>query len=88
MRNFQRHAFHQCALVIRKGGFEEVQARGLDALRDQIATLAPFLAPKVHEIQSWDDIKMLTELRCAFVCEYPCKVDEIKSTDLVGLLRS
>jgi 2-polyprenyl-6-methoxyphenol hydroxylase-like FAD-dependent oxidoreductase len=55
-----RNEYYQCALVIRKGGFEEVQARGLEALRDQIATLAPFLAPKVHEIQSWDDIKLLT----------------------------
>lgn len=55
-----RTEYYQCALVIRKGGFAEIQARGLDAFRDQVATLAPFLAPRVGEIRTWDDVKLLT----------------------------
>jgi 2-polyprenyl-6-methoxyphenol hydroxylase-like FAD-dependent oxidoreductase len=56
----ERNDYYQCALVIRKGGFQDVQTRGLDALRGQIATIAPFLASRVHEIRSWDDVKLLT----------------------------
>ncbi len=55
-----RTEYYQCAFVIRKGAFEDVKARGLDAFRETIATLAPFLAPRVNEIQSWDDVKLLT----------------------------
>ena len=55
-----RTEYYQCAFVIRKGGFEELKAQGLDAFRETIATLAPFLAPRVNEIQTWDDVKLLT----------------------------
>lgn len=55
-----RNEYYQVALVIRKNGFAEVQARGLDALREQIATLAPHLRDAVAEIRSWDDVKLLT----------------------------
>jgi 2-polyprenyl-6-methoxyphenol hydroxylase-like FAD-dependent oxidoreductase len=70
-----RTEYYQCALVIRKGGFEEIQARGLPALREQIATLAPFLASRVNEISSWDDVKLLT-----------VKVDRLQTWYRPGLL--
>jgi len=38
-----RGTYWQCAYVIPKGKFEEIRRRGLPALRDAIATLAPFL---------------------------------------------
>jgi 2-polyprenyl-6-methoxyphenol hydroxylase-like FAD-dependent oxidoreductase len=61
--------------IVRKNGFAEVQARGLDALREQIATLAPHLRDAVAEIRSWDDVKLLT-----------VKVDRLQQWFAPGLL--
>jgi 2-polyprenyl-6-methoxyphenol hydroxylase-like FAD-dependent oxidoreductase len=55
-----RGDYWQCAFVIRKGGYDEVHARGLDALRAEIVRLTPFFADRVAELQSWDDVKLLT----------------------------
>lgn len=70
-----RNEYYQVAFVIRKGGFEELKAQGLPAFRDQIAALAPFLAPRVDEIASWDDVKLLT-----------VKVDRLQTWYRPGLL--
>jgi 2-polyprenyl-6-methoxyphenol hydroxylase-like FAD-dependent oxidoreductase len=50
----------QCGFVIAKGSLEELRARGLDAFRQEVARLAPYAAGRVHEIRSWDDVKLLT----------------------------
>jgi 2-polyprenyl-6-methoxyphenol hydroxylase-like FAD-dependent oxidoreductase len=55
-----RGDYWQCAFVIRKGGYDAVRARGLDAFRAEIARLAPYLADRVQELKDWDDIKLLT----------------------------
>ena len=56
-----RDDYWQCAFVIPKGGIDEVSARGLDAFRARNrAHLAPFLRDRVHELASWDDVKLLT----------------------------
>src|SRR5262249_5035332 len=55
-----RGDYWQCAYVIRKGGFEEIRARGLDTLRQDIVRIAPFLRDRVDELRDWDDIKLLT----------------------------
>lgn len=55
-----RGDYWQCGFVIAKGAAERVQARGLDAFRNEIATLAPFAADRVGEIKSWDDVKLLS----------------------------
>ena len=55
-----RGDYWQCAFVIRKGGYDEVRSRGLDAFRAEIVRLAPYLADRVHELKDWDDIKLLT----------------------------
>jgi len=55
-----RGDYWQCAFVIAKGSIDAMRARGLDALRAEIARLAPHLAGRVGEIGSWDDAKLLT----------------------------
>jgi 2-polyprenyl-6-methoxyphenol hydroxylase-like FAD-dependent oxidoreductase len=55
-----RGDYWQCALVIPKGGIDEVKARGLPALRERIVSVAPFLRDRVAELRTWDDIKLLT----------------------------
>lgn len=55
-----RGDYWQCAFVIAKGSFDEVRARGLPALREAIAKLAPTFADRVGELKEWDDIKLLT----------------------------
>jgi 2-polyprenyl-6-methoxyphenol hydroxylase-like FAD-dependent oxidoreductase len=55
-----RGDYWQCAFVIRKGGYDEVRGRGLDAFRAGIVRLAPYLADRIQELKDWDDIKLLT----------------------------
>jgi 2-polyprenyl-6-methoxyphenol hydroxylase-like FAD-dependent oxidoreductase len=55
-----RDEYWQCAHVIRKGGFDEIQKKGLPAFREEIATIAPFLRGRLDELKSWDDIKLLS----------------------------
>jgi 2-polyprenyl-6-methoxyphenol hydroxylase-like FAD-dependent oxidoreductase len=55
-----RGDYWQCAFVIRKGEFQELQQRGIESLRAQIARVAPKFQERVAELQSWDDIRLLT----------------------------
>ena len=55
-----RGDYWQCAFVIPKGGIDRVRAEGLDAFRKQVVVMSPFLADRVGELKSWDDIKLLT----------------------------
>jgi 2-polyprenyl-6-methoxyphenol hydroxylase-like FAD-dependent oxidoreductase len=55
-----RNDYWQCAFVIPKGGIDAVRARGLEEFRADIVRLAPFLHDRVHELASWDDVKLLT----------------------------
>ncbi len=55
-----RGDYWQCGLVIRKGGFVEIQRRGIEALRADIVQLNPFLRDRVGELRGWDDVKLLT----------------------------
>ncbi len=55
-----RGEYWQCAFVIAKGSFDAVRERGLDALRAEVARLAPHLAGRVSELKTWDDVKLLT----------------------------
>jgi 2-polyprenyl-6-methoxyphenol hydroxylase-like FAD-dependent oxidoreductase len=57
---FDRVAYWQCAFVIRKGAADDVRARGLDAFRRDVAALVPWLADRVGEMASWDDVRLLT----------------------------
>ncbi|GEO13616.1 FAD-dependent oxidoreductase [Microvirga aerophila] len=55
-----RNTYWQCAYVIAKGSFDQIRQKGLDALRGAIAKLAPYIADRVDELRSWDDVKLLT----------------------------
>jgi 2-polyprenyl-6-methoxyphenol hydroxylase-like FAD-dependent oxidoreductase len=60
MVQLNRNDYWQCAYLIRKGGYDELRARGLDAFRADVVKLTPFLADRVHELKDWDDVKLLT----------------------------
>ena len=55
-----RGAYWQCAYLIPKGTVEQFRQEGLAAFRAKLAGLAPFLGDRVEELQSWDDVKLLT----------------------------
>ena len=55
-----RGDYWQCAYVIPKGGIERVKSEGLEAFRGRIVEMSPFLADRVSELQSWDDVKLLS----------------------------
>jgi 2-polyprenyl-6-methoxyphenol hydroxylase-like FAD-dependent oxidoreductase len=55
-----RGDYWQCAYVIPKGSLEKLQAAGLDAFRDAIATASSFDRARMDTIKSWDDVKLLT----------------------------
>jgi 2-polyprenyl-6-methoxyphenol hydroxylase-like FAD-dependent oxidoreductase len=73
--SIDRGDYWQCALVIPKGGADAVRGRGLDAFRAEVARLAPPLAPRIAEVASWDDVKLLS-----------VAVDRLASWSLPGLL--
>ncbi len=55
-----RGDYWQCAFVIRKGELQELQQRGIESLREQIVRIVPKFQNRVAELQSWDDVKLLT----------------------------
>jgi 2-polyprenyl-6-methoxyphenol hydroxylase-like FAD-dependent oxidoreductase len=50
----------QAGLIIRKGSFAGMRQAGLDAFRAGVVQIAPYLAGRVDEVQSWDDVKLLS----------------------------
>jgi 2-polyprenyl-6-methoxyphenol hydroxylase-like FAD-dependent oxidoreductase len=55
-----RGDYFQAGLIIRKGSFDEIKGQGLDAFRETIQRIAPFLGDRAEEIKDWDQIKLLT----------------------------
>lgn len=55
-----RDVYWQCGFVISKGSFESLKQRGLDSFHQDIFTVAPFLKDRAHELNNWDEIKLLT----------------------------
>jgi 2-polyprenyl-6-methoxyphenol hydroxylase-like FAD-dependent oxidoreductase len=55
-----RGDYWQCAYVIPKGGIDRVKAEGLNAFRRRVVFMSPFLADRVDELTSFDDIKLLS----------------------------
>jgi len=55
-----RGEYFQLAYVIPKGASERIMQAGLPAFRQIVAKALPFLADRVDELKSWDDIKLLT----------------------------
>jgi 2-polyprenyl-6-methoxyphenol hydroxylase-like FAD-dependent oxidoreductase len=55
-----RGDYWQCAYVILKGAFQQIQQRGLPAFRDDIADVAPFLSDRTDTLRDWKDISLLS----------------------------
>ena len=70
-----RGTYWQCAYVIAKGGIDAIKAKGLDAFRDSVVAMSPFLRDRIGELDDWDKIKLLT-----------VAVDRLKQWHRPGLL--
>ncbi len=55
-----RGDYWQCAYVIPKGGIDRVKADGIEAFRNHVVALSPFLADRVGELRSFDDVNLLS----------------------------
>jgi 2-polyprenyl-6-methoxyphenol hydroxylase-like FAD-dependent oxidoreductase len=55
-----RGDYWQCAYVIPKGGIEQMKSEGLETFRKRVVEMSPFLADRVGELESWDDVKLLS----------------------------
>ncbi len=55
-----RGNYWQCAYVIPKGAFETTKQKGLQAFRDDLASIAPFLRERTVELKDWNDVKLLS----------------------------
>lgn len=70
-----RGDYWQVAFVIPKGSADTYRDRGLQAVRNEISRLAPFLDDSVEALESWDDLSLLT-----------VKVDRLERWHRPGLL--
>ena len=70
-----REQYWQCGYVIPKGAAEETRNRGIERFREEIVSLAPFVADRVEELRDWNDVSLLT-----------VKVDRLKKWYRPGLL--
>ena len=55
-----RSDYFQAGLIITKGSYDSVQARGIEAFRAGIYQIAPWLGERVNELRDWEQIKILT----------------------------
>jgi 2-polyprenyl-6-methoxyphenol hydroxylase-like FAD-dependent oxidoreductase len=55
-----RGDYWQCAYVIPKGGIDRVKANGIETFRNRVVALSPFLADRIRELRSFDDVKLLS----------------------------
>jgi 2-polyprenyl-6-methoxyphenol hydroxylase-like FAD-dependent oxidoreductase len=55
-----RSDYFQAGLMIRKGSFDEIKAEGMDAFREDVLRIAPYLGERVSEIEDWEQVKILT----------------------------
>ena len=63
-----RSDYFQAGLIIAKGSYDAVRARGIEAFRVDIRQIVPWLGERVNELRDWEQIKILTvqinRLRC------------------------
>jgi 2-polyprenyl-6-methoxyphenol hydroxylase-like FAD-dependent oxidoreductase len=57
---FNRGEYWQIAYIIPKGADEQARAAGIAAFRETLAALVPELADRVGELESWDQVKLLS----------------------------
>ena len=54
-----RGDYFQCAFLIPKGGDARLRDEGIEALHRRVASLVPWLADRISEVASFDDVKLL-----------------------------
>lgn len=88
MAMLSRGTFWQCAFVIPKGSVEALRGEGLERFRARVAAVAPFFAPELEGLASWDDIKLLnvqvTDLPCWHRPGFLCIGDAAHAMSPVG----
>ena len=60
MAVINRSEYWQIAYLIRKGEYESVRARGLEAFRHAVGEAIPEFAGRTGELGNWDNVKLLT----------------------------
>jgi 2-polyprenyl-6-methoxyphenol hydroxylase-like FAD-dependent oxidoreductase len=55
-----RSDYWQCAFVIGKGSVDQIHRAGIEAFRLDVAEGAPFLADRIEELRSFEDVKLLS----------------------------
>jgi 2-polyprenyl-6-methoxyphenol hydroxylase-like FAD-dependent oxidoreductase len=60
MITIPRRDHYQVAMVIQKGGFDQIKAAGIDKLRETVAEVCPILSKAASGVQVWDQVKLLT----------------------------
>ena len=70
-----RGDYFQIAYVIPKEGAERIKAAGLPVFRQKLAAALPFLADRVDELRTWDDVKLLS-----------VRIDRLRTWYRTGLL--
>jgi 2-polyprenyl-6-methoxyphenol hydroxylase-like FAD-dependent oxidoreductase len=55
-----RSDYFQAGLIIEKGSYDKIRARGIEAFRADILQITPYLGERVNELHDWDQIKILT----------------------------
>src|SRR5205085_9130802 len=55
-----RNDYWQCAYVIPKGTADEVKHAGLDKFRNSAGDISPCQRDRLHEVDNWDKVKLLT----------------------------
>lgn len=56
----ERGDYWQCGYLIRKGDFDSIRNQGLESFRHSLVEVVPWLVDRAHEIESWDQVKLLT----------------------------
>jgi 2-polyprenyl-6-methoxyphenol hydroxylase-like FAD-dependent oxidoreductase len=70
-----RGDYWQCGFVIRKGGFDQIRERGLEAFRSDAVRLMGIAALGEDELRDWNEVKLLTVV-----------VDRLRQWHMPGLL--
>jgi 2-polyprenyl-6-methoxyphenol hydroxylase-like FAD-dependent oxidoreductase len=55
-----RDSYWQIAFIIRKGGDAELRGGDIARFRDDVTKVSPFLADRLGELRSWNDVKLLS----------------------------
>jgi 2-polyprenyl-6-methoxyphenol hydroxylase-like FAD-dependent oxidoreductase len=55
-----RGDYFQAGFIIRKGSFDQIKHDGLNAFRQNILQIAPYLGDRVNELRDWEQVKLLS----------------------------